>query len=50
MWEEVLLFLVSFGSQILMRFGVFLDFILVDFNAISIYFYEVKSFICINFA
>ena len=47
MWEEVLLFLVSFGSQI---FDVFLDLvILVYFNAISIDFYSVKSFICINF-
>ena len=47
MWEEVLLFLVSFGSQI---FDVILDLvILVYFNAISIDYYEVKSFICINF-
>ena len=46
MWEEVLLFLVSFGSQI---YDVFLDLvILVYFNAISIDFYSVKSFIRIN--
>ena len=37
-------------SQILTRFDVFLDLvILVYFNAISIDFYEVKSFICIIF-
>ena len=33
-----------------MRFDVFFDFvILVYFNAISIEFYAVKTFICINF-
>ena len=57
MWEEVLLFLVLFGSQIIRKSNfwrvfdfVFLDLvILVYFNAISIDFYSVKSFICINF-
>ena len=41
-----------FHSEVkfLTRFDVFLDLvILVYFNAISIDFYEVKSFICINF-
>ena len=46
----MLLFLVSFGSQIFDVFGVFLEFvILVYYNAISIDFYAVMSFICINF-
>ena len=44
MWEEVLLFLVSFGSQIFDAFfDVFLDLvILVYFNAIFIDFYSPK--------
>ena len=47
MWEEVLLFLVPFRSQI---FDVFLDLVkFALFNAISIDFYAVKSFICIIF-
>ena len=51
MWEEVLLFLVPFRSQI---FDAVIDFFfdLVKFalfNAISIDIYAVKSFICINF-
>ena len=44
---EVLLFLVSFESQI---FAVFLDLVIMVYcNAISIYFYAAKSFILINF-
>ena len=40
-------YLVSFRSQI---FDVFLDLVIFAyFNAISIDFYEIKSFICINF-
>ena len=47
MWEEVLLFLVPFQSQI---FDAFLDLVkFALFNAISVDFYAVKSFICINF-
>ena len=51
MWEEVLLFLVPFRSQIFLRdFDVFLDLaIFAYFNAIFIDFYAVKSFICIYF-
>ena len=51
MWEEVLLFLVPFQSQIFDAFfEVFLDLVkFALFNAISIDFYAVKSFICINF-
>ena len=50
-WEEVMLFLVSFISQVFDAFLTsFLDFdILVYFNAISVDFYAVKSFICINY-
>ena len=47
MWEEVLLFLVPFWSQI---FDIFLDLVIfVYFNATLIDFYAVKSFICIYF-
>ena len=47
MWEEVLLFLVPFRSQI---FDVFLDLVkFALFNATSVDFYAIKSFICINF-
>ena len=47
MWEEVLLFLVAFRSQI---FDVFLDLVIfVYFNAISIDFYAINNFICIYF-
>ena len=51
MWEEVLLFLVPFRSQIFDTiFDVFLDLaIFAYFNAIFIDFYAVKSFICIYF-
>ena len=43
----MLLILISFGSHF---FDVFLDLVvLVYFNALSIDFYAVKSFICINF-
>ena len=47
MWEEVLLFLVPFRSQIFdVFFYVFLDLVkFALFNAISIDFYAVKSFI-----
>ena len=46
MWEEVLLFLVPFWSQILTRFDVILDFVIFAyFYAISIDFYEVDCFI-----
>ena len=52
MWEEVLLFF-GFHSEVKFFdafFDVFLDLvILVYFNAISIDFYVVKSFICLNF-
>ena len=45
MWELVLLFSAPFGSQI---FDVLSDLvILVSLNAISIYFYSIKCFICI---
>ena len=41
----------AFGEKILTRFYVFLDLvILVYINAISIDFYAIKSFICINLA
>ena len=51
MWEEVLLFLVPFWSQIFDAFfDVFLDLaIFAYFNAIFIDFYALKSFICIYF-
>ena len=46
-WEEVLLFLVSFRSQM---FDVFLDLVPLDLvlNTIYIDFYAVKNFIFIN--
>ena len=47
MWEEVLLFLVPFRSQI---FDIFLDLVIFAyFNAISLDFYAVKCFIWIYF-
>ena len=50
MWEEVLLFLVPFRSQIFDTFWRLLDLVkFALFNAISIDFYAVKSSICINF-
>ena len=51
MWEEVLFFFGSIPKSNFWRvFDVFLDLvILVYFNAISIDFYVVKSFICLNF-
>ena len=50
MWEEVLLFLVPFPKSNFWRvFDVFSDLVKFTlFNAISIDFYAVKSFICIN--
>ena len=47
----MLLFLVSFGSQIFDTFlKSFFNFVIwVYFDAISIDFYAVKSFLCINF-
>ena len=51
MWEEVLLFLAPISKSNFWRvFDVFLDLVkFALFNAISIDFYAVKSFICINF-
>ena len=50
MWEEVLLFLVPFRSQIFDAFDVFLDLVnFVNFYAISIDFYAVKCIFCIYF-
>ena len=51
MWEEVLLFFGSIPKSNFWRvFDVFLDLVkFALFNAISIDFYAVKSFICINF-
>ena len=50
MWEEVLLILVPFRSQIFDTFDVFLDLVILPyFNAISIDVYMVKCLIYINF-
>ena len=51
MWEEVLLFFGSIPKSNFWRvFDVFLDLVkFALFNAISIDFYVVKIFICINF-
>ena len=50
MWEEVLLFLVPFRSQIFDAFEVFLDLVIFAyFNATLIDFYAVERIICIYF-
>ena len=49
-WKKCCYFWFHSEAKFLARFDVFLDLvILVYFNAISIDFYSVKSFICITF-